>query len=75
VSRSLGRELKGVTGRIGRVIERDGRRYVFAPHPAYILRQPALVGQGQEALRIAINADKVLEPQILHWDDAIGELT
>jgi len=74
-SRQLGREPKGVMGRIGRVYERDGIRYVFSAHPAYILRQPALVGQGQEALKIACNTDKILEPNIIDWMDAIEELS
>lgn len=73
--RSLGREPKGVMGRIGRVIERDGKRWIFAPHPAYILRQPALVGQGQEALKIAAGQDRVYEPKILAWMEAVGELS
>jgi uracil-DNA glycosylase family 4 len=72
--RQLGREPKGVMGRIGRVYERDGVRWVFAPHPAYILRQPALVGQGQEALRIAANTAKFEDPKVLAWLEAITEL-
>lgn len=75
VSRQLGREPKGVMGRIGRVVERDGIRWVFAPHPAYILRQPALVGQGQEALKIAANTARWHEPKILAWMEAIGEIS
>ena len=68
----LGHELKGVMGRIGRVYERDGKRWVFAPHPAYILRQPALVRHGQEALKIGVGLDKVLEPAYVPWDMALG---
>jgi len=54
-------------------VERDGKKWIFAPHPAFILRQPALVGQGQEALKIAAGA-KFMEPKILAWMDAITEL-
>ena len=71
----LGHDLKGVGGRIGRVIERDGKRFVFAPHPAWILRQPALVTHGQMALRIAVGAERMLEPEYVPWDRAIRELT
>lgn len=69
--RALGHEVKGVTGRIGRVYEKDGRRYVFAPHPAYILRQPALVGHGQESLRIAAGTEKMMEPAFVPWGTAM----
>lgn len=72
--RKLGRDVKGVTGRIGRVIERDGVRYIFAPHPAYILRQPALVEHGQRALQIAANTEREIEPDYLSWRDALSEL-
>lgn len=67
-----GRDVKGVTGRIGRVIEKGGIRYVFAPHPAYILRQPALVQHGQEALRIASNTERTVEPDYMDWATALG---
>lgn len=72
--RALGHEAKGVMGRTGRVYEREGRRYVFAPHPAYILRQPALVTHGQRALEIATGVDKVVEPEYHTWMSAMGEL-
>ena len=72
--RQLEHELKGVMGRIGRVYERDGKRWVFAPHPAYILRQPALVQHGQAALQIAANTEKVAEVDYVDWDKAMGEL-
>lgn len=73
--RRLGRDVKGVTGRIGRVIERDGVRYVFAPHPAYILRQPAMVQHGQEALRIASNTERMIEPAYYQdWNAALQEI-
>jgi uracil-DNA glycosylase family 4 len=74
IDRQLGREAKGVMGRVGRVYEKDGKRWVFAPHPAYILRQPALVAHGQEALRIAANTERVVEPDYVHWESAMGEL-
>ncbi len=57
--RALGHEVKGVMGRIGRVYEKDGRRWVFAPHPAWILRQPALVEHGQRSLQIAVGVKEV----------------
>lgn len=72
--RSLGREIKGVMGRIGRVIERDGIRYVFAPHPAFVLRQPALVSHLQEALKIAAGQEKYMEPELIIWEQALTEL-
>lgn len=53
VDRSLGHDLKGVMGRIGRVYERNGKRYIFAPHPSAVLRSPYLVSHLQAALRIA----------------------
>lgn len=69
--RRIGRDLKGVSGRVGREYEKDGKRWVFAPHPAYILRQPALVQHGQNALRIAANTEQKTEPEyFLKWDDA-----
>lgn len=75
VDRSLGRDLKGVMGRVGRVYEKDGKRWVLAPHPAFILRQPALVSQGQEALKIAAGTDKTMEPKVVRWDDALLEMS
>ena len=74
-SKRLGRDAKGVMGRIGRVIERDGRRWVFAPHPAYILRQPALVQHGQEALRIAVNKERVVQVDYQPWEQALREVS
>lgn len=73
--KGLGHQLKGVMGRIGRVYERDSKRWVFAPHPAFILRQPALVQHGQEALKIAVGAERVMEPEYLAWDYAMRELS
>ena len=72
--RSLGHDLKGVMGRIGRVYNRDNKRWVFAPHPAYILRQPALVQHGQESFRIGAGVDKPLEPEYVQWEEAVKEL-
>lgn len=71
--RSLGRDVKGVMGRIGRVYERDGSRFVFSPHPAFILRQPMLIGHAVEALKIAVGVNYV-EPQVLPWADAMQVL-
>lgn len=73
--RQLRHDTKGVMGRVGRTYTREGKRYVFAPHPAYILRQPALVEHGQRAFAIATGAEQVLEVQQLKWEDAIPELT
>lgn len=73
-SRTIGREPKGVMGRIGRVVERDGIRWVFAPHPAYILRQPSLVQHGQEVLKIAANNFETVVPDILPWHIALQEI-
>ena len=72
--RRLGHDLKGTMGRIGRVYEKDGKRWVFAPHPAFILRQPSLVTHGQAALRIAAGVDKVLEPVYMEWNQAMREI-
>ena len=71
--RSLGRSAKGVMGRIGRVYVNDGRRWSFAPHPAFILRQPMLVSHGVEALKIAVGA-VYAEPQTVPWQEAVQEL-
>ena len=71
--RSLGRDTKGVMGRVGRVYERGGTRWIFAPHPAFILRQPMLVTHGVEALKIAVSATYV-EPQTVPWQEAVQEL-
>ena len=70
----LGHDLKGVMGRIGREYYKDGKRWVFAPHPAYILRQPALVQHGQMALQIVAKTDDILEPDYVKWDTAMEEL-
>ena len=72
--RRLGRDVKGVMGRVGREYERDGRRWVFAPHPAFILKMPALVQHGQMALGIAANTEKAIEPDYLKWEEALNEL-
>ena len=72
--RRLQRDVKGVMGRIGRVYEKADRRWIFAPHPAWILRQPALVEHGQQALRIAANKEKVAEVDYIKWDQAIDSL-
>lgn len=71
--RQLGRDVKGVMGRIGREYIKDGKRWVFAPHPAFILRQPALVQHGQNALKIAANTEAVFEPDYTKWDEAMKE--
>lgn len=73
-AKRLGRDAPGVMGRIGREYQKDGKRWVFAPHPAFILRQPALVQHGQNSLKIAANTEKVMEPDYLKWNEAIGEL-
>ena len=72
--RRLGHDLKGVMGRVGREYTKDGKRWVFAPHPAYVLRQPALVGSGQAALQIATGSDKIVEADYIEWGAAIEVL-
>jgi uracil-DNA glycosylase family 4 len=72
--RHLGRDVKGVLGRVGRVYERDGQRWVFAPHPAWILRQPALVEHGQQALRIATGAETIVQVEYQSWEQAMRVL-
>ena len=72
--RRLGHDLKGVTGRVGRVYERDGKKWVFCLHPAYILRQPSMVAHGQSALGITTGKDKVVKPDYIGWDRAIEAL-
>lgn len=74
IDRASGRDVKGVFGRVGRVYEKDGVRYVFAPNPAAILKQPALVGFSQEAFKIAAGVEKVVEPEMRHWREAMAEL-
>lgn len=73
-SRKIGHSLKGVMGRIGREYQKDGKRWIFAPHPAFILRQPALVKHGQMALQIAVGTDKIVEPDYTSWNNAMEEL-
>lgn len=73
-ARRLGHDVKGVMGRIGRVYERDGKRWIFAPHPAFILRQPALVEHGQQALRIATGVDREIETDYVDWSKAVEVL-
>lgn len=73
-ARRLGRDAPGVMGRVGREYIKDGRRWVFAPHPAFILRQPSLAAHGQMAIKIASNVDKVAEPDYISWTNALEEL-
>jgi len=72
--RHLGHETKGVMGRIGRVYEKDDKRWIFAPHPAYILRQPSLVEHGQQALYIASGVNRVVDVTYIDWDTAMESL-
>jgi uracil-DNA glycosylase family 4 len=74
VDRALGRDIKGVLGRIGRVYNKNNRRFVFAPHPAWVLRQPSLVEHGQAALKIAANTETTAEVDYIGWDAAIKEM-
>lgn len=71
--RELGRKVKGVMGRIGRVYERDGIRYIFCVHPAAILRQPSIVKHAQEALKIAANTAPFYEPVYEKWETTMRE--
>ena len=73
--RGLGHTVKGVMGRIGReIMHTDGRRYVFAPHPAFILRSPALVEHGQRALQIAVNTEQLVDVSYVPWEHALEVL-
>jgi uracil-DNA glycosylase family 4 len=72
--KSIGRTVKGVMGRVGRVYERQGRRYVFCVHPAAVLRQPALVAHAQEAMRIAAKTAPFYEPTYEPWAAAVKEM-
>lgn len=73
-AKRLGRDAPGVSGRMGREYTKDGKRWVFAPHPAYILRQPALVQHGQNSLKIAANTEKAIEPDYVQWEYGLLEL-
>lgn len=73
-SRTLGHDVKGVMGRVGRVYRKDGKMWVFAPHPAFVLRQPILTQHAQEAFKIATGQDTVVEPVVVPWETAIQEL-
>lgn len=72
--RKLGRDAKGVSGRMGRAYLKDGRRWVFAPHPAWILRQPSLVEHGQQCLRIASGTDKEVIVDYQSWETALENM-
>ena len=72
--RQMRHDVKGVTGRVGRIYERDGKRWVFCLHPAYVLRQPSMVEHAQRAFQIATGAERILEPQILKWEHAMMDL-
>jgi len=65
--RQLGHEVKGVSGRSGRVYEKDGKRWVFCIHPAFILRQPSMVESGQAALRIAAETERAADVEYVDW--------
>lgn len=73
--RKLGRDAKGVSGRMGRVYQKAGKTWVFAPHPAWILRQPSLVEHGQACLKIAAKTDKDVQVDYMRWEQAMGEIT
>ena len=74
LDKARGRDAKGVLGRIGRVYERDGKKWVFAPHPSWVLRNPYAVEAGQEAIRIAFNPTRYVETEYVPWDQAKGIL-
>ena len=86
LDRQGGRDVKGVGGRIGRtyhtntvtkvdeengIIDVSSQRWVFAPHPAWILRQPSLVEHLQQSLRIAVNNEKPVQVEMVYWDTVI----
>ena len=54
----LGREIKGLMGRLGRVWEKDGRQWIFGPHPTFIMRQPQLIEHLHAVLRITLSVLK-----------------
>lgn len=65
--RKGGRDIKGVWGRVGKTYHKAGRKYIFAPHPSAILRDPRLVEQGQIALKIAsieVRAGQAMAPRL-----------
>lgn len=70
--KALGHDLKGVLGRVGRTYRKSERTWIFAPHPAWILRQPALVGHGQAALRIAANTERIADVEYVDWERAMS---
>jgi len=72
--RKLGRDAKGVSGRMGRVYQKAGKTWVFAPHPAWILRQPSLVEHGQACLKIAAGTDTTVAVAYVGWEQAMGEM-
>lgn len=72
--RQLKHDMKGVSGRVGRMYERSGVRYIFNLHPSAILKQPAMVTHGQMALRIAVGTEKELVPEYKLWEQALGEM-
>lgn len=73
--RKLGRDAKGVAGRMGRVYQKAGKTWVFAPHPAWILRQPSLVEHGQACLKIAAGTDTEVAVAYTGWEQAMGALS
>ena len=72
--RKLGRDIKGVAGRMGREYRKTGKRWIFAPHPAWILRQPSLVEHGQACLRIASGTDTEISVDYMGWEQAVEVL-
>lgn len=70
----LGRDAPGVMGRVGREYFKHNKRWVLAPHPSAILKQPALAQHGQMSIKIAANTDKNTEPDYLKWEHALNEL-
>lgn len=75
VDRALSRELKGVMGRVGRVYQRGDTKYIFSPHPAAVLRQPAFVSHLQEAFKIAAGQERMIEPELVLWEKALADLS
>ena len=74
IDRALGHSTKGTSGRIGRVYERDGKRWVFAPLPSSVLKQPSLITHAQESFKIATGEAKELQVQHVAWNEAMKEL-
>ena len=69
--RRAGRRPKGVLRRVGRVRVRYGWRFVFAPHPAWVMREPSLYEHLEKALTIASGREASQPIQHVPWEAAL----